>query len=161
MPTPDEIYTRVTKVLEQSLGVEEGDIKPSATLKGDLGAESIDFLDIVFRLERVFTIKINQDELFPEPLLVGGSAIIDDGRVTDDGLAALRIHMPYADWSNLERDRRLDRVDDLFTVDLVTSYIRQKLIGSGATEAEAQAPARRDSRDDRRLLATSTGSSAA
>ena len=49
---------QVTKVLVQALGVEEDDIKPSATLQADLGAESIDFLDIVFRLEREFEIKI-------------------------------------------------------------------------------------------------------
>ena len=58
-------------MLVHALGVEEADIKPSATLQGDLGAESIDFLDIVFRLEREFMIKINQDELFPEPFLWG------------------------------------------------------------------------------------------
>jgi acyl carrier protein len=47
-----EIYTRVASVLAESLGVDEDDVIPSATLQGDLGAESIDFLDIVFRLER-------------------------------------------------------------------------------------------------------------
>jgi hypothetical protein len=101
-------------------------------LQGDLGAESIDFLDIVFRLEREFMIKVHQDELFPEPVLLGNSAIIEDGRLTDDGLAALHTRMPYGDWRKLERDRRLDRIDDLFTVDLVASYVRWKLSSSGA-----------------------------
>ena len=71
MPTPDEIDAKIAKVLVHALGVEDADIKPSATLQGDLGAESIDFLDIMFRLEHEFMIKINQDELFPEPFLVG------------------------------------------------------------------------------------------
>jgi acyl carrier protein len=57
MPTLDEIDAKVTKVLVHALGVEEDDVKPSATLQGDLGAESIDFLDIMFRLEREFMIK--------------------------------------------------------------------------------------------------------
>ena len=121
MPASDKMDARVAKVLVAALGVEEQDIKPSATLQGDLGAESIDFLDIIFRLEREFRIKVHQDELFPELVLLGNSAIIEDGRLTDDGLAALRAHMPYADWRTLERDRRLDRIDDLFTVDLVAS----------------------------------------
>jgi acyl carrier protein len=45
--------------------VDEDDLTPTATLQGDLGAESIDFLDIVFRLERKFGIKISH-ELLPE-----------------------------------------------------------------------------------------------
>src|ERR1700719_2206758 len=122
MQTQEEIYSKVSATLVEALNVDEEDIKPSATLQGDLGAESIDFLDIVFRLEREFMIKVNQDELFPEPFLVGDSAFIDDGRLTDDGLAALHTRMPYADWRKLEHDRRLDRIDDLFTVELVTSY---------------------------------------
>ena len=51
MPASNETLARVTKVLMHALGVEEDDIKPSATLQGDLGAESIDFLDIMFRLD--------------------------------------------------------------------------------------------------------------
>ena len=69
--------------------------------------------------------------------------------------------MPYADWRELERDRRLDRIDDLFTVELVTSYVRWKLMGSGAARTDTQAPARRHSHENVRPLATSTGSSAA
>ena len=161
MPTLDEIDAKVTKVLVHALGAEEEDVKPSATLQGDLGAESIDFLDIVFRLEREFMIKINQDELFPESVLAGDAAIIDDGRLTDEGLAALHAQMPYADWRKLERDRRLDRIDDLFTVDLVASYVRWKLAGKGAAETDAHAPAARASHESTRLLAISTESSAA
>ena len=88
--TRTKSHARVTKVLVQALGVEEDDIKPSATLKGDLGAESIDFLDIVFRLEREFVIKIRRDELFAVPVFQGAMEIVQDGRVTDEGLAALR-----------------------------------------------------------------------
>ena len=90
MRSSDEVYAKVTKVLVYALGVEEADVKPSATLQGDLGAESIDFLDIIFRLEVEFMIKINQDELFPQSFLLDDSAFIDDGRLTDQGLAALQ-----------------------------------------------------------------------
>jgi acyl carrier protein len=161
MPSSDEIQAKITKVLVHALGVEDDEIAPSATLQGDLGAESIDFLDIVFRLEREFMIKINQDELFPGSFLAGDAAIIDDGRLTDEGLAALHAKMPYADWRKLERDRRLDRIDDLFTVDLVTSYVNWKLAGKGAAGIDAHAPEARPSHEGTRLLAISTGSSAA
>jgi acyl carrier protein len=161
MLTSNEIDAKIAKVLVHALGVEDADIKPGATLQGDLGAESIDFLDIVFRLEREFMIKINQDELFPEEFLRGDSAFISEGRLTDDGLAALHEHMPYADWRELERDRQLERIDDLFTVGLVTSYVRSKLMRSSAAGTDAQAPARRHSHEHARTLAVSTGSSAA
>ena len=66
MSASDDIYGKVTQVLVESQNVDEGDVTPAATLQGDLGAESIDFLDIVFRLEREFSIRIPRGELFPE-----------------------------------------------------------------------------------------------
>ena len=66
MPTHDEIFQKVQATLVDALGVDEDDVTRDATLQGDLGAESIDFLDIVFRLERNFGIKIPRGELFPE-----------------------------------------------------------------------------------------------
>jgi acyl carrier protein len=129
MPTSNDIDTRVAKILEQALGIDECDVKPAATLQGDLGAESIDFLDIVFRLEREFTIKIPQGELFSELLVRAGAEILHDGRVTDLGMATLRAQLPYAGLTELERDRRLNRIDDIVTVGLLSSYITRKLDG--------------------------------
>src|SRR5580704_1351614 len=107
MATSDEIRAKVTSVLVQALGVDEDDVTPSATLLGDLGAESIDFLDIVFRLEREFGVKIPRGELFIEPVFQGDADYVRDGRLTEEGLIALRSMIPYADLSDLERDRRL------------------------------------------------------
>ena len=141
MRASNEIHARVTKVLVQALGVEQDDITPSASLQRDLGAESIDFLDIVFRLEREFMIKIPQGELFSELVFQGATEVVRDGQVTDLGLAALRSRMPYADLSALDRDRRLNRVDDLFTVGLLSSYITWKLGGHDEADSDAHAPA--------------------
>jgi acyl carrier protein len=127
MTASNEIRAKVSKVLVQSLGVGEDDIIPSATLLGDLGAESIDFLDIVFRLEREFGIKIPRGELFIEPPVAGGGDYVQDDRVTRDGLVALQSQMPYADLSDLERGQRLNDFSDLFTVDLLIRYITWKL----------------------------------
>ena len=69
MPTRDEIFDKVRSALVDALGVDEDDVTPNATMVGDLGAESIDFLDIVFRLEKAFNIKISRGELFPEDVL--------------------------------------------------------------------------------------------
>ena len=129
MRTSNDIDTRVAKVLVEALGVDECDVKPAAALQADLGAESIDFLDIVFRLEREFTIKIPQGELFSDLLVRGGTEILHDGQVTDQGLATLRALLPYVDLTALDRHRRLNRIDDLFTVGLLLSYITWKLDG--------------------------------
>ena len=132
MAAPDEIRARVTNVLVQALGVERDDITPFATLLDDLGAESIDFLDIVFRLEREFGIKIPRGELFVEPLFGGDPDFMRDGRVTGEGLAALRARMPYADLTDLERGHRPSAITDLFTVDLLIRYIAWKQTSNGA-----------------------------
>ena len=141
MTASNEVDARVTKVLVQALGVEEDDIKPSAILQSDLGAESIDFLDIVFRLEREFMIKIPRGALFSDLLFQSATEIVQEGRVTDNGLAALRSLMPYADLRALERDRRLNQINDLFTVDLLSSYITWRLRGSGESGSDVHAPA--------------------
>jgi acyl carrier protein len=127
MLTQDEIYAKVSATLSESLNVEEEKIKPASTLQGDLGAESIDFLDIVFRLEREFGIKIPRGELFPESIFQGDPEFVQNGRVTDKGLQELRQRMPFADLSRFETDPDITRVGDLFTVDLIARYIRSKL----------------------------------
>jgi acyl carrier protein len=121
------VYAKVTKVLVEALNVDEDEVTPAATLQGDLGAESIDFLDIIFRLEREFGIKIPRGELFPESVFQGNPELVSEGRVTDKGMGELRSRMPYADLGGFDHDRRLSAVSDLFTVDLVTRYVAWKL----------------------------------
>lgn len=128
MPSTEEIYQKVAGTLVEALNVDEGDIKPSSTLQGDLGAESIDFLDIVFRLEREFGIKIPRGELFPESIFQGDPEFVQEGRVTDKGLSELRARMPFADLSKFEKNPEVSAISDLFTVDMITRYIQGKLV---------------------------------
>src|SRR4051812_31573642 len=88
MPTQEEIFTKVSSTLVEALNVDEDDIKLTSTLQGDLGAESIDFLDIVFRLEREFGIKIPRGELFPESIFQGDPEFVQNGKVTPKGLGS-------------------------------------------------------------------------
>jgi acyl carrier protein len=127
MPSQEEIYTKVSATLVEALNVDEDEIKPTSTLQGDLGAESIDFLDIVFRLEREFGIKIPRGELFPESIFQGDPEYVQNGRVTDRGLEELRQRMPFADLSSFERNPDLAAISDLFTVEMITRYIQGKL----------------------------------
>jgi acyl carrier protein len=133
------VYERVVRILVESLNVDEEDVTLAARLQGDLGAESIDFLDIVFRLEREFDIQIPRGELFPESIFQGDPELVQDGRVTDKGMAELTARMPYADLGGFQQDRRLTAVSDLFTVDLVTRYAAWKIspgIATGRNDLE-------------------------
>ena len=123
----DEIFSKVSSTLVEALNVDEDQITPGATLQGDLGAESIDFLDIVFRLEREFGIKIPRGELFPESIFQDDPEFVQDGRVTEKGLAELRARMPFADLSRFAENPEVGAISDLFTVELITRYIQGKL----------------------------------
>jgi acyl carrier protein len=125
--TQDEIYKKVSNTLVEALNVDETEISPRSTLQGDLGAESIDFLDIVFRLEREFGIKIPRGELFPESIFQGDPDMVQDGKITDKGLEELRVRMPFADLSKFEKERDVAQISDLFTVELISRYVQGKL----------------------------------
>jgi acyl carrier protein len=127
MLTQDEIYKKVSNTLVTALNVDEDEIQPGARLQNDLGAESIDFLDIVFRLEREFNIKIPRGELFPESIFQGDPDMVQDGKVTAKGLTELRSRMPYADLSKFEKNPQVTAIGDLFTVELITKYVEGKV----------------------------------
>jgi len=127
MLTQDDIYKKVSNTLVEALNVDEEEISPQSTLQGDLGAESIDFLDIVFRLEREFGIKIPRGELFPESIFQGDPDLVQNGKVTEKGMAELRSKMPFADLSEFEKNRDIAQITELFTVELITRYVQGKL----------------------------------
>lgn len=127
MPTQDEIFEKVRTTLVDALNVDDEEVTPQARLRGDLNAESIDFLDIVFRLEKQFGIKIPREELFPESIFQGDANFVADGKVTSTGLAELQARMPYADLTEFKKDPRMEKMEDLFTVDLICRYLQTKL----------------------------------
>ena len=123
----DEIEQQVQEVLVDALGVDDDEVTVNATLMADLGAESIDFLDIVFRLEKAFGIKIPREELFPVESLMTDSELIHNGKLTEKGLSELRDKMPHTDLSEFEKDPDINKLADLFTVDAIINYVEAKL----------------------------------
>ena len=123
----DEIFDKVQEVMIDALGVDDDEVTLEATLMGDLGAESIDFLDIVFRLEKVFAIKIPREELFPAEDLMNNSQFIHNGKLTEKGLAELRDKMPHTDLTEFEKDPDINKMGDLFTVNAIVNYVENKL----------------------------------
>jgi acyl carrier protein len=127
MPTYDEIYQKVTATLIEALNLDEDEIRPSSTLQGDLGAESIDMLDIVFRLEREFWIKIPRGELFPKSIFEDDPEFVQNGMVTKKGLEEIRARMPFADLRKFEQHPGITGISDLFTVEMICKYMCEKL----------------------------------
>src|SRR4051812_49006611 len=124
--TRDEIYTKVQAVLVDALGVDEEEVKPTAIIRDDLGAESIDFLDIMFRLEKTFGIKIPKGEMLPDNIQ-NDPNFVKDGVMTANGMSELKKRMPHSDFSEFEKDPKLDNMSKLFTVDAIVNYVEGKL----------------------------------
>ena len=128
MPSRDEIFEKVRAALVDALGVDEEDVTPEATMVGDLGAESIDFLDIVFRLEKALSIKITRGELFPEDVL-SSSEFVADGKVNAAGIAELKSRMPFADLTKFEANPSVQNFANTLTVEDMVRYVESKVAG--------------------------------
>ena len=123
----DDIMREVTEILIDALGVDDDEVSTEATLMGDLGAESIDFLDIVFRLEKTFSIKIPREELFPVESLMSDPGFVSSGKITEVGLKELREKMPHTDFSSFESEPDINKLGDLFTVNSIVNFVESKL----------------------------------
>jgi acyl carrier protein len=121
-----EIFSKVQEALVDALGVDEEEVTSTATLQGDLGAESIDFLDIVFRLEKAFGIKIERGELFPEDILTN-TEYVSEGRVNSAGIAKLKERMPFANLSRFEADPNVQNLGKQLTVEDMCNFVEHKL----------------------------------
>jgi acyl carrier protein len=125
----DDIFSKIQGVLDDALGVDEDEVTPEASLTADLGAESIDFLDIVFRIEKTFGLKISQGELFPENL-ADNADWVADGKLTDMGLEMLKGRMAHVDFAVFEGgDRSVSKLGDAITVDSLVNFVEIKLAG--------------------------------
>ncbi|MEM8835367.1 MAG: acyl carrier protein [Planctomycetota bacterium] len=124
--TRDEIMDKLKEVLEDALGVDEDEITPDATLTGDLGAESIDFLDIAFKIEQTFGFKIPQGEMFPEEV-IKDPQFVSNGKVTPEGIVELKTRLPHFNFDGFEQDPSLAKIGDVFTVNGLANYVERKL----------------------------------
>ncbi len=123
----EDVFKEVQEVLVDALGLDDDEVTEDATLMGDLGAESIDFLDIVFRLEKTFGIKVPREELFPAESLMNNPEFVSNGKLTDKGLVEFKAKMPHTDFSGFETDPDINKLPDLFTVKSIVNFVEQKL----------------------------------
>ena len=126
MTDKNEILKQAKTIISQALRVEEAKVVSQASLIRDLGAESIDFLDIVFRLEKAFKIKIPKGELFPEKLLTD-ARFVKAGQVTSEGIQELKVRMPGLDWDSFVKNPQVSNLGNMFTVGMIVDYLSEKL----------------------------------
>ena len=120
-----EIYRNVQRAVVEALAVDEKEVVPDARLTEDLGAESIDYLDIAFRLEQIFGIRIK-----PNELIVGtfsDDEYVDEGTITDAGMAELRRRLPHVNFDDLDCTRKITDFLSAFTVDTLVRFVKAKL----------------------------------
>jgi acyl carrier protein len=125
-PQHDTLEARVTEIVAEALDVPGSDISLQSSLIDDLGAESIDFLDILFRLETAFQIKIPEDELWK------GSIDPSDPASVEAGVGELRRRMPEFRWDRLPVRLTRESLPRLITVQTIVDYLSRRQPGTAA-----------------------------
>ena len=121
-----EIISKVSNCVATALGLDEDEVEIDHVLSTDLEAESIDYLDITFQLEKAFGITIEKDELFPQKIFQD-ETLVQNGVVTEQGLGFLKEKLPFADLAEFEKNPAITKVPELFTVRLLVNYVKSKL----------------------------------
>lgn len=126
MPTMDEVFAKVQEALVEALGVDDDEVTEDATLAGDLGAESIDYLDIVFRLEKSFDIKIPRDELLPQDILTSAE-YVSEGKLTPAGVEELKKRLPFVNLDQFAENPLVSDFANVLTVGDLCRFVATKV----------------------------------
>ena len=125
-----EIYDKVAEAIAEALDVEKDEATPDAILMDDLGAESIDFLDIIFRIENTFSIKIPRGGLQKDIFEAEGlkeEDVIVSGSLTALGIDKLKSHMPEVKPEKIIEGVKVDDIPTLFTVQTFVNIVQKVL----------------------------------
>jgi acyl carrier protein len=125
----EALQARVVAIVAEALDVESSTVKPYSSLIDDLGAESIDFLDVVFRLETAFSIRIPEDEIWKGSL---GSLDPNDPAGMMDAIARLRERMPEFRWDRLPAQLTRQDLPRLITIQTIVDYLYTHLPDAAA-----------------------------
>jgi acyl carrier protein len=122
------IQARVIRIVAEALNVEAADVRPHSSLQDDLGAESIDFLDILFRIETAFGIKIPEDEMWK------GSIGSTDSASMAEAVRQLRERMPEFRWDRLPAHLTREDLPRLITIQTIVDYLERRAPELGSVE---------------------------
>ncbi|MGR3319187.1 MAG: phosphopantetheine-binding protein [Candidatus Anammoxibacter sp.] len=130
-----EVFTKVAESIAEALDVEIDEITPEANLMDDLGAESIDFLDIIFRIENTFNIKIPRGGMQKEITAADGlkeEDLIVSGTLTALGIENLKKYMPEVDPAKITEGFKADDIPTLFTCQTFVNMVKKILDEPGS-----------------------------
>jgi acyl carrier protein len=123
-----EIFEQLKPLLTETLGVPPESIRLDNVLVADLGAESIDLLDLSFRIEETFKITIEANEIEREAKKrLPGGVFEKDGFLTEEALAEIRAFVPELDQTKLVKGLRKSNLPSLLTVSFFVHLIARKL----------------------------------
>jgi acyl carrier protein len=124
----DSIYPKVREIVADVLAIEEAEIERDGSLIDDYGAESIDFLDLVYRLEREFKVKIPRGQIEEDVRAAMGNADFErDGRVTDEGLVQLRQYLSEVPEERFQPNMPVNLIPTLFTAETFCNVVLRAL----------------------------------
>ena len=112
------VYPKIAEIIAAALPCEIERVKPEASLIDDLGAQSIDFLDIVFRIERAFKVKIPRGKIVEEARGDLSAAEFDQrGVVSEAGLQRLRAFLSEVPPERFASPLKVADIPRLFTTE--------------------------------------------
>lgn len=120
----DSVYPKVRQIIADVLVVDESEVELKKRLVADLGAESIDFLDLIFQLEQEFKVKIPRGQLEQEARqLVPEDEFEIKGMVTKKGIEALKQYLPEVPAKYYHTDMKVNEIPTLFTVETCCKFV--------------------------------------
>lgn len=131
-PTPDELRRQIVALVADALDRDASEVSPNASLIDDLGAESIDFLDLQFRIESAFGLKFTDEELWRGSFDLADPRWVTGGRLTPEAIALVRRRQPGYAWERFAGGIAVSDLPRLLTVETIVDQLAQRLAASGA-----------------------------
>ena len=130
-PTRAELRRQVAAMVADALDRDAADVSPYASLIDDLGAESIDFLDLQFRVESAFGLKFTDDELWRGSFDLADPRWVEGGRLTPEAVEQVRLRQPGYAWERFATGNAIADLPRLLTVETIVDQLERRLAATG------------------------------
>lgn len=131
-PTRDELRQRIVALVADALDRDASAVSPNASLIDDLGAESIDFLDLQFRVESAFALKFTDEELWRGSFDLADPRWVEGGRLTREAVELVRRRQPGYPWERFAAGITVADLPRLLTVETIVDQLEKRLAANGA-----------------------------
>jgi acyl carrier protein len=133
-PSREELRRRIVVLVADALDRDAAEVSPHDSLIDDLGAESIDFLDLQFRIETAFGLKLTDEELWRGSFDPRDPRWVDQGRLTPAAIEAVRQRQPDYRWERFAKGIAVADLPRLLTIDTIVDHLERRLAAAGETD---------------------------